>query len=174
MRTHGRHRQGRFRRAGGLSRLSASIGYHSQRLRPVGAGVSLRQIQRDAGASGQFFRSRSDRDIRLAGRSDQQQRQRLSQFSLRIHSPACRWHCKWCPYGWPHSERHARRQGGFPYVRSFRCPTPPSTRPDTICSLIFDWIDLFIGSEGTLGVVTEAEIRLLPVPSGIAGGRRLF
>ncbi len=29
-----------------------------------------------------------------------------------------------------------------------------------------DWIDLFVGSEGTLGVVTDAELTLLPAPDG--------
>lgn len=29
-----------------------------------------------------------------------------------------------------------------------------------------DWVDLFTGSEGTLGVVTDAELRLLPAPTG--------
>ncbi len=29
-----------------------------------------------------------------------------------------------------------------------------------------DWVDLFIGSEGTLGVVTDAELALIPAPAG--------
>jgi FAD/FMN-containing dehydrogenase len=28
-----------------------------------------------------------------------------------------------------------------------------------------DWVDLFIGSEGTLGIVVEAEVKLLPTPA---------
>jgi len=37
-----------------------------------------------------------------------------------------------------------------------------------------DFVDLFIGSEGTLGVVTEAELQLLPAPKEIMGGVVFF
>jgi len=37
-----------------------------------------------------------------------------------------------------------------------------------------DWIDLFVGSEGTLGVVTEARLRLLPIPPAVLGGVIFF
>jgi FAD/FMN-containing dehydrogenase len=37
-----------------------------------------------------------------------------------------------------------------------------------------DWIDLFVGSEGTLGVVTEAELRLLPTPADFLAGVVFF
>ncbi|MGB9456649.1 MAG: FAD-binding oxidoreductase [Bryobacteraceae bacterium] len=37
-----------------------------------------------------------------------------------------------------------------------------------------DWIDLFAGSEGTLGVVTEARLRLLPAPRALLGGVVFF
>ena len=37
-----------------------------------------------------------------------------------------------------------------------------------------DYVDLFIGSEGTLGVVTEAELQLLPAPGEILGGAVFF
>jgi FAD/FMN-containing dehydrogenase len=37
-----------------------------------------------------------------------------------------------------------------------------------------DWIDLFVGSEGTLGVVTEARLRLLPRPGAILAGVVFF
>ncbi len=37
-----------------------------------------------------------------------------------------------------------------------------------------DWIDLFAGSEGTLGVVLEARLRLLPAPRALMGGVVFF
>ncbi len=37
-----------------------------------------------------------------------------------------------------------------------------------------DWIDLFCGSEGTLGVVVEAELKLLPKPESILAGVVFF
>jgi D-lactate dehydrogenase (cytochrome) len=37
-----------------------------------------------------------------------------------------------------------------------------------------DLIDLFVGSEGTLGVVTEAELKLLPMPEGLLSGVVFF
>ena len=37
-----------------------------------------------------------------------------------------------------------------------------------------DWVDLFAGSEGTLGVVTEATLRLLPAPKSVLAGVVFF
>src|SRR5579864_9437778 len=37
-----------------------------------------------------------------------------------------------------------------------------------------DWIDLFTGSEGTLGIVTQAELQLLPEPADILAGVVFF
>jgi FAD/FMN-containing dehydrogenase len=37
-----------------------------------------------------------------------------------------------------------------------------------------DWVDLFCGSEGTLGVVTEARLRLLPAPCAVLAGVVFF
>jgi D-lactate dehydrogenase (cytochrome) len=37
-----------------------------------------------------------------------------------------------------------------------------------------DLLDLFIGSEGTLGVITEIEVRLLPKPEGLLSGIVFF
>ncbi len=37
-----------------------------------------------------------------------------------------------------------------------------------------DWVDLFCGSEGTLGILTEARLRLLPAPKAVLGGVVFF
>jgi len=37
-----------------------------------------------------------------------------------------------------------------------------------------DWVDLFCGSEGTLGVILEAEVGLLPIPSDLFAGVIFF
>src|SRR5205085_4964655 len=37
-----------------------------------------------------------------------------------------------------------------------------------------DWVDLFIGAEGTLGVITEATLRLLPAPKAVLAGLVFF
>lgn len=37
-----------------------------------------------------------------------------------------------------------------------------------------DWVDLFVGSEGTLAAVTEARLRLLPLPTAILAGVVFF
>jgi D-lactate dehydrogenase (cytochrome) len=55
--------------------------------------------------------------------------------------------------------------------------TMPATRKHAAGYFVaheMDLIDLFIGSEGTLGVVTEAELALLPQPRGVLAGVVFF
>jgi FAD/FMN-containing dehydrogenase len=51
-------------------------------------------------------------------------------------------------------------------------PLPATTKNTAGYQLTpgMDWIDLFTGSEGTLGIVTEAELQLLPAPADLLAG----
>ncbi len=55
-------------------------------------------------------------------------------------------------------------------------PLPKSTKNTAGYPLApgMDWVDLFIGSEGTLGIVTEAELKLLPAPKELLSGVVFF
>ncbi len=49
----------------------------------------------------------------------------------------------------------------------------PNTTKNTAGYLLspgMDWVDLFVGSEGTLGIVMEAELQLLPKPGEVIAG----
>jgi FAD/FMN-containing dehydrogenase len=61
----------------------------------------------------------------------------------------------------------------------FDCPAIPlpAVTKNTAGYLLrpgMDWIDLFTGSEGTLGVVTEARLRLLSAPAAVLAGVIFF
>lgn len=55
-------------------------------------------------------------------------------------------------------------------------PTPETTKNTAGYGLVpgMDWIDLFCGSEGTLGVTLEAEVALLPIPEHLLSGVVFF
>lgn len=55
-------------------------------------------------------------------------------------------------------------------------PTPQSTKNTAGYQLKqgMDWIDLFCGCEGTLGVIVEAEVTLLPIPAHLLAGVIFF
>lgn len=54
------------------------------------------------------------------------------------------------------------------HVRRFRVPSYPQPRTKNAAGYYsgvnLDAVDLFIGSEGTLGIIAEAEVRLIPAP----------
>lgn len=55
-------------------------------------------------------------------------------------------------------------------------PVPETTKHSAGLRLTpgMDWVDLFVGSEGTLGVILEAELRLLPLPAELFTGVVFF
>ncbi|HEY3580532.1 MAG TPA: FAD-binding oxidoreductase, partial [Pyrinomonadaceae bacterium] len=73
------------------------------------------------------------------------------------------------------------RRGGIPLSEILKIPLPtyrrPATRKNATGYFItpdMDAIDLFIGSEGTLGVICEIETRLVPKPQGLLSGVVFF
>src|SRR5690349_15600564 len=73
------------------------------------------------------------------------------------------------------------RRGGLPLSEILKIPLPtyrrPATRKNATGYFItpdMDAIDLFIGSEGTLGVICEIEARLIPKPQGLLSGIVFF
>ncbi len=68
------------------------------------------------------------------------------------------------------------RRGEKPPSR-FPVIEPPQTTKNTAGYFLrpdMDYMDLFIGSEGTLGIVTQAELHLLPTPSELFTGVVFF
>ncbi|MGH9609065.1 MAG: FAD-binding oxidoreductase [Bryobacteraceae bacterium] len=61
----------------------------------------------------------------------------------------------------------------FP-VRTVRQPATTKNSAGYFLQPDLEWIDLLAGSEGTLGIVTEAELRLFPEPSAILSGVVFF
>lgn len=69
----------------------------------------------------------------------------------------------------------------LPGGKTLRLPAPDWTMPETTKHAAgyfsepdMDLVDLFIGSEGTLGVILEADLRLLPTPRQILAGILFF
>lgn len=71
--------------------------------------------------------------------------------------------------------------GEFRHGEPVDFPIPPLLLPRTRkhsagyrLSQRMDWIDLFAGSEGTLGVITQAVVKLLPIPKDLLTGVIFF
>ena len=150
-----------------FTRLECAPGYAI-----AGAGVLLSEVHAAAQRSGQFYPPDPDRDLGLHRRNHRHQRQRLAQLSIRRHAPLDGEAARGSG-GWQRAPIRARRGDRF---RPRSIPLPHVTK-NTAGYLLrpgMDWIDLFAGSEGTLGVITEAHLKLLPAPKAILGGVVFF
>ncbi|HEV2689146.1 MAG TPA: FAD-binding oxidoreductase [Bryobacteraceae bacterium] len=134
----------------------------------AGAGVSLESIQAAAGRTGQFYApDPTERTASIGGniatnasgsRSFRYGSTRRHVLGLRVVLMDGR-------------VLHVRRGDKVDF------PVPPIPLPNVtkntagyLLSPGMDWVDLIVGSEGTLGIVTEGELRLLPTPSDVLAG----
>ena len=106
------------------------------------------------GARGAAVHARPDeRGGEHGRRRDRLQRVRRALAALRRHAPA-----------------RARAHGGAGERRdAVRCARPDLEKNTVGYPMAHDPVDWFVGSEGTLGVVVEAELALLPLPARTMG-----
>ncbi len=134
----------------------------------AGAGVSLEALQAAANPTGQFYApDPTERTASIGGtiatnasgsRSFRYGSTRRHILSLRV--------------ALMDGSVHTFRRGDKVDFDLPQIPLPSATK-NTAGYLLapgMDWIDLFTGSEGTLGVVIEAELQLLPKPADVLAG----
>jgi FAD/FMN-containing dehydrogenase len=143
----------------------------------VGAGTLLRDVQAAAAASGQFYPCDTTENTSSIGgniaanasgsRSFLYGATRAQVLALRVAL---------FDTSNPNGRIVEYRRGHAVDFDIPKIPLPRSTKHSAGYRLApgMDFVDLFIGSEGTLGVVTEAELQLLPAPREIMGGVVFF
>jgi len=144
----------------------------SPRCAIAGPGVSLEKLQAEASHAGQFYApDPTERTASVGGTiaTNASGSRSFRYGSTRKHILAL---------------RVAKADGSVVAVRrgdkvDFLVPQIPLPRTAKntagyALSPGMDWIDLFAGSEGTLGIVTEAELRLLPKPADVLAGVVFF
>ncbi len=138
----------------------------------AGAGVLLRDLQAVASASRQFYAPDPTETMACVGgtigtnasgsRSFKYGATRRHVLGLRVVLAS----------GEILHVRHGQAPG-FP-VPAISIPRSTKHAAGYALAPGMDWIDLFVGSEGTLGVIIEAELKLLPEPKAVLGGVVFF
>ena len=138
----------------------------------VGAGVLLKDLQAAAAPSGQFYAPDPTESAASLGgtiacnasgsRSFRCGDTRRHVLSLRVMTME--------------GAVHSYRRGDAIEFETVSLPRPQTTKHSAgfLLHAGMDWLDLFIGSEGTLGVVTEATVRLVKIPGEILAGVIFF
>lgn len=137
-----------------------------------GAGASLMSIQNAAAPSKQFYGPDPTEYAASLGGSIATNASGSRSFMYR----ATRNHVRAIRVVLANGDVLALRRGEKP---PFEIPVlpAPDCRKNTAGYYMredMDYIDLFIGSDGTLGIVTEAELALLPLPVGVFAGVIFF
>jgi FAD/FMN-containing dehydrogenase len=138
----------------------------------AGAGVSLRQIQREAAASAQFFPPDPTETLASLGGAINNNASGSRSFR---YGPI-RQHVLALQVVLMDGRILDVSRGDKVDFPTQVIPLPNTTKHSAGYYLPpdLDWIDLFIGSEGTLGIVTEAEVHLLPAPAALLTGVVFF
>jgi FAD/FMN-containing dehydrogenase len=138
----------------------------------VGAGVSLEAVQAAASRTGQFYApDPTERTASIGGTiaTNASGSRSFRYGSTRRHVLALR--VALMDGSVLDIHRGAKIDFAVPAL-----PLPHTTKNTAGYPLApgMDWIDLFAGSEGTLGIVIEAELQLLPAPADVLAGVIFF
>jgi FAD/FMN-containing dehydrogenase len=138
----------------------------------VGAGVTLQDLHAAAKSSGQFYPPDPTETMAFLG------------GTIACNSSGSRSFLYGATRRWVQRLRVALVDGTVMDVRRGEAidfavpeiPQPPTKKHSAGYALRpgMDWVDLFIGSEGTLGIVMEAEVKLLPSPKELLNGIVFF
>jgi FAD/FMN-containing dehydrogenase len=138
----------------------------------VGAGVTLQDLHAAAKSSGQFYPPDPTETMAFLG------------GTIACNSSGSRSFLYGATRRWVQRLRVALVDGTVLDVRRGEAidfpvpeiPQPPTKKHSAGYALRpgMDWVDLFIGSEGTLGIVIEAEVKLLPSPKELLNGIVFF
>jgi FAD/FMN-containing dehydrogenase len=138
----------------------------------VGAGVTLHELHAAAKTANQFYPPDPTETMAFLG------------GTIACNSSGSRSFKYGATRRWIQRLRVALVDGTIMEVRrgdaiDFDVPTipPPSSRKHSAGYQLkpgMDWIDLFCGSEGTLGIVIEADVQLLPNPAELLNGIIFF
>jgi FAD/FMN-containing dehydrogenase len=138
----------------------------------VGPGVLLREVQSAAAASGQFYAPDPTENTSSIGGNIATN----ASGSRSFRYGATREHVLALRVALLDGRVIDVRRGQTVDFDVPALPLPRTTKHSAGYRLRprMDYVDLFIGNEGTLGVVTQAELKLLPAPGEILGGVVFF
>jgi len=138
----------------------------------VGAGVLLRDVQAAAAAAGQLYAPDPTENTSSIGGNIANN----ASGSRSFRYGATRKHVRALRVAFMDGTIREFRRGEPIDFDVPRIAFPRTTKHSAGYPLEpgMDFVDLFIGSEGTLGVVTEAELCLLPAPGELLGGVVFF
>jgi FAD/FMN-containing dehydrogenase len=138
----------------------------------VGPGVLLREVQAAAGATGQFYAPDPTENTSSIGGNIATNASGSRSFKY----GATREHILALRVALLDGRVIEVRRGQKVDFEVPALPLPRTTKHSAGYRLApgMDLVDLFIGNEGTLGVVTQAELQLLPAPGEVLGGVVFF